>query len=282
MKDDSKTEASVVPKTATAQSSIASYYDDTDVSKFYEVCWGGSDIHIGLYKTGNETVAEASEAMTRHLVDRSGISAGHRVFDIACGFGGTLRLLAEMGCRAKGIDISSACVDRARNINAESGLNGLIEVAVGDFHAIDSDAEYWDAVVCQESLIHSPDRPRVFAEVYRVLRQGGIFAFSDILTGVGADIDMVDAAFDRLGAMAGATAQDYQQMAESVGFEIALFEERSDDIRVHYDKLAGVLARPVLGIDPEVAKSISESIGRWQAALAGGHITWACFVARKP
>jgi len=27
---------------------------------------------------------------------------------------------------------------------------------------------------------------------------------------------------------------------------------------------------------------IAQSIGRWQAALAGGHITWACFVARKP
>ena len=34
----------------------AAYYDDAAISKFYEVCWGGSDIHIGLYASGDETV----------------------------------------------------------------------------------------------------------------------------------------------------------------------------------------------------------------------------------
>lgn len=260
----------------------AAYYDDAAISAFYQRCWGGADIHIGRYATGDETVAEASAAMTRHLLELAGLKAGEQVLDIACGFGGTLRTLAQLGCQAKGIDIAENCVDRARQANADAGLGDQIEVAVGDFHNIDSASDAWDAVVCQEAIIHSPNRPRVFAEVHRVLRPGGVFAFSDILTGEGADLPKVQAAFARLGAGVGATINDYQTMAREAGFQIAHVEERSGDIRKHYDKLAAQLDEPVPGIEPDALAAISSSISRWQDALAGGHITWACLTARKP
>lgn len=260
----------------------AAYYDDAAVSRFYEACWGGADIHIGRYVTGRESVAEASTAMTQYLIDRAGIHADQRVLDIACGFGGTLRTLARMGCKVMGIDISENCVDHARAAADEAGLGDSIDVAVGDFHGIDSEADSFDAVVCQEAIIHSPDRPKVFAEVFRILRPGGVFAFSDILTGEDADAAMVAAAFARIGASVGATVGHYEEMARAAGFELSFVEERPGDIRAHYDKLANQLDRPIDGLDADARAAISQSIGRWQAALAGGHITWACFVARKP
>jgi 2-polyprenyl-3-methyl-5-hydroxy-6-metoxy-1,4-benzoquinol methylase len=260
----------------------AAYYDDAAVSRFYESCWGGSDIHIGLYATGEESVAEASAAMTRHLLERTGVRAGQRVLDVSCGFGGTLRTLARMGCHASGIDIASGCVERAKKANADAGLDDVIDVRVGDFHSIDSDTDTWDAVICQESIIHSPARPRVFAEVFRILRPGGSFGFSDILTAQHADLAMVEAAFARLGAAVGATPAHYRQMARGAGFDIVFAEERLSDIRTHYDKLAAALARPIAGLDEDTVGAISSSIASWRQALAGGHITWACFVARKP
>ena len=260
----------------------ARYYDDSNVAKFYELCWGGEDIHIGLYATGTQTVAEASAAMTRHLLECAGIEPGQRVLDIACGFGGTLRTLAKSGCRVRGIDISNTCVDRARKANRAARLDELIEVAVGDFHHIDSAPDTWDAVVCQEAIIHSPDRPKVFAEVHRILRPGGVFAFSDILIGEGANISKVERAFARLGASADATIRDYQRMAEAAGLVLEHVEERQWDIRTHYDKLAEQLAQPGIGLDAGSVASIRQSISHWQAALAVGDITWACFGARKP
>lgn len=80
----------------------AAYYDSADVADFYRLCWGGADIHIGRYDTGAETVAEASAAMTRHLLGLAGIGQGDLVLDIACGFGGTLRMLAAMGGARRG------------------------------------------------------------------------------------------------------------------------------------------------------------------------------------
>jgi 2-polyprenyl-3-methyl-5-hydroxy-6-metoxy-1,4-benzoquinol methylase len=219
--------------------------------------------------------------MTRHLLDCAGIDAGGQVLDIACGFGGTLRTLARQGCQVKGIDISENCVDHARKSNEEAGLADRIEVAIGDFHSIDSAPGTWDAVICQEAIIHSPDRPQVFAEVHRILRPGGVFAFSDIVTGEEADTSKVEAAFARLGASADATIGTYQAMAEAAGLEIVHAEERLSDIRTHYDKLADQLGKPGSGLDAEALAAISRSISYWQAALSGGDITWACFVARK-
>jgi len=260
----------------------AAYYDHSSVTAFYRSCWGGEDIHIGHYETGHESVAEASAAMTRLLIDYAGIERGDRVFDISCGFGGSLRALARIGCRVRGIDISKGCVEVAQKANRSAGLGDQIEVEVGDFHSINSPRDYWDAAICQESVIHSPDRSGVFSEVFRILRPSGVFAFSDILTGENADVEMTGAAFSRLGAAVGATVQDYVAMAERAGFEVVHLEERVDDIRTHYDKLAETLSAPVQGLDADAQTEIASSISRWQAAIAGGHITWACFVARKP
>jgi len=93
---------------------------------------------------------------------------------------------------------------------------------------------------------------------------------------------MVEAAFARLGASAGATMGDYQKMARAAGLEVSFVEERLEDIRTHYDRLSGQLAEPVAGLDADAVASIAKSVSRWQAALAKGYITWACFVARKP
>ena len=60
----------------------AAYYNDAAVSEFYRQCWGGEDIHIGLYATGSEAVGEASAAMTRHLIECAGISDGDRVLEL--------------------------------------------------------------------------------------------------------------------------------------------------------------------------------------------------------
>lgn len=260
---------------------IAAYYDNETVARFYQNLWGGVDIHIGLYETGDETVAQASEAMTRHLLGLAGVRSSQRVLDIACGYGGTLRMLAKMGCQAHGLDISAVCVARANELNAAAGLSSAVQVVYGDFHEIDFENSSFDLVICQEAIIHSADRPRVFAEVYRVLRTGGIFAFSDIVTAEQAELEVVAAAFARLGASPGATPADYRAMAREAGFVIDVVEERPADIRRHYDKLAVGLNRLDPSQDPAMGQ-IQDSISCWQRALAGGQITWMCAVAHKP
>ena len=58
-----------VLRSETDSSKTATYYNDQNVSRFYEICWGGSDIHIGCFATGNENISEASALMTNHLIE---------------------------------------------------------------------------------------------------------------------------------------------------------------------------------------------------------------------
>jgi cyclopropane fatty-acyl-phospholipid synthase-like methyltransferase len=269
-------------QSSTDVAAAADCYDSDDTAAFYRLCWGGADIHIGRYETGHETVAEASTAMTRYLLGIADLREDDRVLDIACGYGGTLRELARLGCRAAGMDISRVCVEQARRALSEAGLADEVSVDLGDFHDIDSPADAWDALVCQESIIHSPDRPRVFAEAHRVLKPGGVFAVSDILTTDRAEPGVVAAAFDRLRVQDFATQGDYEAMAQEAGFRVEHAEERRHDIATHYAKLAEALDPPPAGLDPAAATRIAASIGDWREAIEGGHVTWACFVLRSP
>lgn len=62
----------------------AAYDDDANLADFYRLCWGGTDIHIGRNDSGHESVAKASAAMTRRLLDLAV-------------FGRASRLLSEPG-----------------------------------------------------------------------------------------------------------------------------------------------------------------------------------------
>ncbi len=268
-------------RTSANASAAAEYYDAADTSAFYRLCWGGSDIHIGRYETGRESVADASVTMTQRLLGLAGFQAGDRVLDLACGFGGTLVQLARLGCHAAGMDISQTCVTQARRTLSEAALADSVSVTEGDFHDIDSAPGVWDGVVCQEAIIHSADRARVFSEAYRVLRAGGVFAVSDIMTSDGADPAMVAPAFERLGVKTFATPGDYAAMARAAGFFIEHSEENPSDIKTHYAKLAQALSPPPAGLAPEAAHRIATSLGHWRKAIAGGHVTWGCLILRK-
>ena len=98
----------------------------------------------------------------------------------------------------------------------------------------------------------------------------------------GADLECVGAAFARLRVRAGATLPDYLEMARTAGFAIEYSELRSEDIKVHYDKLSERLAEVVPQMNAAAVTRISDSLGKWRFALSGGHITWGCLVARKP
>ncbi|MEZ5087435.1 MAG: class I SAM-dependent methyltransferase [Tessaracoccus sp.] len=92
-----------------------------------------------------------------------------RVLDLACGAGAMIDRLAKPGRLVVGLDLSPAELGEAR-------LRGRGPLVQADGNYLPFQDEYFDAVVSSIGLAVVPDRERLFSEVSRVLRPGGVFA----------------------------------------------------------------------------------------------------------
>ena len=157
----------ITPRRPPDGDAVARHYDELD--PFYRGVWG-EHVHHGLFDTGTESVEEATEALVRLVAERARVSAGDSVVDIGCGYGGTARWLAQhRDARVTGLTLSVAQAEAAR----ATGADPRVEILVRDWLDNGLAAGAFDVALAIESTTHMPDRPRVFAEVARVLRPGG-------------------------------------------------------------------------------------------------------------
>jgi SAM-dependent methyltransferase len=121
---------------------------------------------------------EASEPVSRNLVERLELQPGETVLELAGGVGRTSLLAAERvapGGRVIATDFAPEMVDAARRLAERTGAQG-VEHRVLDAQAIDLPDSAVDAVVCRWGLMLFGDPARALAEIRRVLRPGGRLA----------------------------------------------------------------------------------------------------------
>ena len=83
-------------------------------------------------------------ATVDRLVRDGVVSPGTRVLDLGCGPGRYAELLASVGCRVNGVDLSARSIAYARERAKERGLD--IEYRVQDFHTL-ADVAAFDVVL---------------------------------------------------------------------------------------------------------------------------------------
>ena len=155
---------------------VEGFYDL--ITDFYEYGWGRS-FHFAPGKDG--TSFEESIADHQHLLGEAlGLRPGMKVLDIGCGVGGPQRAIAsEFGASIAGLNISEYQVGKCSEYNRKAGLDHLCSVLHGDFMAIPAEAQTFDAAYHIEAIAHAPDKATAYAEAFRVLRPGAIFAGFD-------------------------------------------------------------------------------------------------------
>ncbi|MEZ5143121.1 MAG: class I SAM-dependent methyltransferase [Acidimicrobiales bacterium] len=147
--------------------------------------WGyllGDDLHYGVFARGDETLAEATAALTAKMVRGARIEPGVEVLDVGCGTGAPACALAsDHGARVTGITTSAVGVQAARQRAESLGLAGYVHFEERDGMANGyPDASFDRVWVLESSHLMSP-RHRVVAECARVLRPGGVMALCDIV-----------------------------------------------------------------------------------------------------
>ena len=142
-------------------------YTDDFIAKF-ELMWGEGFLSPG----GPAEVAKILEG-----TDLTGLD----VMDIGCGIGGVDVLLArDYGAKSvTGIDVEEPLVERCRARAKRTGLADRLTFLLVEPGPLPFADASFDAVFSKDSMIHIPDKAALFAEVFRVLRPGGLFLASD-------------------------------------------------------------------------------------------------------
>jgi SAM-dependent methyltransferase len=120
------------------------------------------------------------------LAALAGITADLQVLDVGCGIGGPARHLAsQLRCRVTGIDLTAEFIRTATLLSDRVGLADRVAFVAGDALDLPFPAASFDLVWTQHAAMNIADRPRLYAEMHRVLRPRGRLALHDVLAGDG-------------------------------------------------------------------------------------------------
>jgi len=101
-----------------------------------------------------------------YALSRVGLEPGQLVLDVGCGVGSFLRLVADRGARAFGLDASEALLEVARSRLADADLR------VGDMEALPYDDDTFDLVTGFSSFFFANDIVVALHEAGRVAKPG--------------------------------------------------------------------------------------------------------------
>ncbi|HSL76702.1 MAG TPA: class I SAM-dependent methyltransferase [Candidatus Limnocylindrales bacterium] len=117
-------------------------------------------------------VMQIPEAELRVLGD----VAGKDVLELGCGAAQWSIALAKLGARPVGIDLSDRQLEHARRLQVEAGIDfPLIHASAENVPLPDAS---FDIVFCDHGAMTFADPYRTVPEASRLLRPGGLFAFS--------------------------------------------------------------------------------------------------------
>lgn len=136
----------------------------------------GSMWDAGDYEQIGSRIHELSVRLVDTVERRVGELAGLSVLDLACGTGNASLEAARRGARVLGTDLAEGLLRRAADKAQSEGLNVRWQVADAADTGL-AEAEF-DVVMSSVGLIMVTEHAKAVAEVARVLRPGGLVAWT--------------------------------------------------------------------------------------------------------
>jgi ubiquinone/menaquinone biosynthesis C-methylase UbiE len=213
-------------------------------------------------------------AATADLASLSGITGEMSVLDVGSGVGGPARLLAATtGCHVTGVDLSEPFVEAARYLTERTKQGGQVEFQAASALALPFGDSVFDAVLLQHVAMNIFDRPRLYREIHRVLKQGGRFAIYDVVSN-GAELHY-PVPWARTAATSFLlTAAATREAVEQAGFRTLVWQDDTETAKAWFERVraSGPPPSPNLGIvmGPDFAQlsaNLARNIGEGRVGI---------------
>lgn len=131
----------------------------------------GYDLYADSYEKDYEYLNSfENDAVLKAL----GNLKGKKVLDVGCGTGRLIRFMLEKGAEVSGADVSEEMLRVARKNFPE------VSFLKAEMENLPFEDNNFDLVVATFVIVHLKNLSGFFAEVYRVLKNGGIFVLTNI------------------------------------------------------------------------------------------------------
>lgn len=202
-------------------------------------CCGGTDLAQSISKSLGYTEDELKavpEGANLGLgcgnpVALASLREGETVLDLGSGAGFDCFLAADRvgkSGRVIGIDMTPEMIDRARE-NARKGDYTNVEFRLGEIENLPAADNSVDIVISNCVINLAPDKNRVFAEAFRVLKPGGRLMISDMVLLKELPDSIKNSIEAYVGCVSGAIKRDeYIDAVKAAGFqEVSIIDETS-------------------------------------------------------
>lgn len=263
------------------------YYNSDDADRFYEKVWGGEDIHVGMYRTHNEPIKDASRRTVDHMANRlTHIVPESTVLDLGSGYGGAARRLVErFGCNVVCVNLSEIENVRNRELNEKAGVGKKIKVIDGSFEQLKLPDRSVDIAWSQDAILHAGDRGKVLEEVDRVLKPGGQFVFTDPMRANQCETDSLKPILERIHLADLGSPGFYQSAAKQLGWKDLGFEDHTYQLARHYQRVLETTESMNEQLKKEISPGYIErmkgGLGHWISGGMNGTLKWGVFLFEK-
>ncbi len=194
---------------------------DADVYRQVRVETYGQD----LGQTGWTTTQESAEIPRTLQLTRDS-----QVLEVGCGSGRyALQVAATIGCRILGVDLNAPGIANANRLAATQNLMTQAQFQIVDAsHPLPFADSSFDAAFSNDVLCHIPGRLALLRELFRVLKPGARFLFSDALVIGGVISHLELGARSSIGYYLFSPPGENERLLQQAGFHVVGVSDTSE------------------------------------------------------